>query len=279
MDSDRDLRLLGQVIKKKYRRLLPILSVAVLLAGCREAPPGAITGPIEARLTRAEDTSAVRLPAPQSGGYCQAAQQILASTTLQGEVTVFNDMAGYRHSKPSANPHLIYQVVTYAGDLPVAVSCKVKSAAHLRAVYGPEAAGTQRRCVELTRRAQAQAVAELSAAGLPDAAGRAAGYVPDDPDPYLTGRAYLQDFPLSTLDPGGTLHLNAPGLFQNYDSWITRFLPWQFQGQQYCHLPTADYIKALATGAISPGTVITTADDAPVTPSGQASPEGGAGAG
>jgi hypothetical protein len=246
-----------------------------LLAGCSGEPPGAVPGPIEPRVARAEDTTAVRLPAPGSGEYCQAAQQILASTTLTGAVTVFEDMPEYRHSKPSANPHRIYQVVTYAGDLPIVVSCKVKSAAHLRAVYGPEAAGTQGRCVELTRRAQAQAVAELGAAGLPDAAARAAGYVASDQDPYLTGRDYLQDFELSSQDPDGTVRLNSPGLFQNYDSWITRFLPWQVQGQQYCHLPTADYIKALATGALPPGTIITTADDAPVKPSGQAAAPAG----
>lgn len=275
MDHDPQARTARRLLQADCRPLLVILGAAALLAGCSGEPPDAMPGPLEPRMARAEDTTAVRLPAPPSGGYCEAAQQILASTTLTGEVTVFADMPEYRHSKPSANPHRIYQVVTYAGDLPVAVSCKVKSAAHLRAVYGPEAAGAQQRCVELTRRAQAQAVAELSAAGLPEAAGRAAAYVAADQDPYLTGRDYLQDFELSSLEADGTVRLNSPGLFQNYDSWITRFLPWQVQGQHYCHLPTADYIKALATGAMPPGTIITTADDAPVTPSGQAAPPAG----
>jgi hypothetical protein len=195
-----------------------------------------------------------------------AAQQILASTTLTGSNTIFTDMPEYRHSKPSADPHRIYQVVTYAGNLPVVVSCKTKTAAHLRAVYGPEAAGTQYFCPELGRRVQRQAVAELTAAGDAEAAARAAAFVVDDNEPYMTGRDYLADFELSNRAADGNVHLNSFGLFQNYDSWITRFLPWQVQGQSYCHVATVDYVKALARGTIQPGTVITTADDAPVTP-------------
>jgi hypothetical protein len=229
------------------------IAVTVLLAGCSD-PPGQSTAPIAPRQARLDDTTGITLPPPASEDYCKAAQQILASTTLTGSNTVFTDMPEYRHSKPSADPHRIYQVVTYAGNLPVVVSCKTKTAAHLRAVYGPEAAGAQYFCPELGRRVQRQAAA------------RAAAFIVDDNEPYMTGRDYLADFELSFKAADGNVHLNSFGLFQNYDSWITRFLPWQVQGQSYCHVATVDYVKALARGEIEPGTVITTADDAPVTP-------------
>jgi hypothetical protein len=240
--------------------------LATVLAGCAGEPPDAVPGPLAPRAARLDDVMTVLLPAPDSAEYCRAAQQILAGTTLAGENTVFTDMPSYRHSKPAANPHRIYQVVTYAGARPIVVSCKVKTAAHLRGVYGPDAAGEQRSCAALTARARDRAVAELGAAGLDDAADRAAAFVLDDDEPYLTGQAYLGDFALSRVEADGLVHLSSPGLFQNYDSWITRFLPWQVQGQHYCHTATSDYIKALATGAIEPGTVITSADDAPVVP-------------
>jgi len=195
-----------------------------------------------------------------------AAQQILASSSLTGGNTVFTDMPAYRKSKSSADPHRIYQVVTYDRAMPIVVSCKTKTAAHLRAVYGPDAAGNQFFCPELGRRVQRQAVAELTAAGQAEAAGRAAAIVVDDNEPYMTGRDYLADFELTYKAADGSLHLNSFGLYQNYDSWITRFLPWQVQGQAYCHVATVDYVKALAAGDIEPGTVITTVDDAPVTP-------------
>lgn len=251
---------------KRRPVIVLILASVLLLGGCRERPPGQAVGPIEPRTAKAEDTSGITLPAPDSPGYCEAAQQILASTTLTGSNTIFTDTPAYRHSKSSADPHLIYQVVTYAGPLPIVVSCKTKTAAHLRAVFGPEAAGTQYFCPDLARRVQAQAVGELTAAGLPDAAARAAAFVVDNNEPYTTGQAYLGDFELSYVGADGAVHLNSPGLFQNYDSWITRFLPWQLQGQAYCHVATVDYVKGLATGAIEPGTVITSGDNATVTP-------------
>jgi hypothetical protein len=248
------------------RRFLAGFTVAALLAGCSGGPPGQSTAPIAPRVARLDDTTDVKLPDPASGDYCMAVQQVLASTSLTGLNTVFTDMPSYRHSKPAADPHRIYQVVTYAGARPIVVSCKTKTAAHLRAVYGPEAAGTQYFCPDLVGRVQAQAVAELAASGQPEAAARAAAFLVDNNEPYTTGQAYLADFALSSRADDGTVHLNSPGLFQDYDSWITRFLPWQVQGQSYCHLATVDYIKALATGEMEPGTVITSDDDAPVTP-------------
>lgn len=248
------------------RRAFASLFVAGVLGGCSGGPPGQSTGPVAPRQARLDDTTRITLPPPAAGDFCKAAQQILASTALTGSNTVFTDMPEYRHSKPSADPHRIYQVVTYAGNMPVLVSCKTKTAAHLRAVYGPEAAGTQYFCPELGRRVQRQAADELAAAGETEAAARAAAFVVDDDEPYVTGREYLADFELSHKAADGSVHLSAPGLFQDYDSWITRFLPWQVQGQSYCHVATVDYVKALATGEMAPGTVITTADNAPVTP-------------
>jgi hypothetical protein len=210
--------------------------------------------------------AASALPAPASPAFCVAAQQRMATTALKGHNTLFTDMPSYRHSKPSAEPFEIYQVVTYAGKLPIVVSCKMKTAAHLRAVFGGQAAGRQLTCPDITREIQVRTVAELRQAQQPDAAARAAGFVIEENEPYVTGGAYLADFEPSYRAPDGRVHLNSPGLFQNYDSWITPLLPKIFQGQSYCHLPTVEYLKALATGEMQPGTVVTTADDAPVTP-------------
>jgi hypothetical protein len=254
------------VVRSKQRWILAGVLAVAALSGCSGGPPGQSTGPIPPRSARLDDTSGIVLPAPTSPEFCMAAQQILAATSLTGSNTLFTDMPEYRHSKPSADPHRVYQVVTYSGAMPVVVSCKTKTAAHLRAVYGPDAAGTQSFCPELARRVQRQAVDQLTAAGETDAAARAAALVLDEKEPYLTGRDYLADFELSYKAPDGVVHLNSPGLYQNYDSWITRFLPWQVQGQSYCHVATVDYVKALARGETAPGLVITTADDAPVTP-------------
>jgi hypothetical protein len=207
------------------------------------------------------------LPQPDSAKFCVVVQKILANTELEGTSTLFTDMPAYRASKPSPDPLMIYQVVTYAGQRPIVVSCKVKTAAHLRAVYGEDAAGKQRFCPDVTHLVQAQAVAELQAEN-PGAAAKAAAFVIDENEPFITGQSYLSDFELSYVADDGAVHINSHGLFQNYDHWITWFLPDRFQGQSYCHIASVDYMKALATGEMESGTVIGTTDNAPVTPGG-----------
>jgi hypothetical protein len=175
-------------------------------------------------------------------------------------------MAEYRHSKPSIRPLRAYQVVTYVGSIPARVSCKVKTAAHLRDEYGAEAAGQQQQCTDITRSMREQAVAQLRGANQPDVAARVAELVLDDSAPYATGHSYLKEYALSERLPDGRIRLHSPGLFQDYDRWYTALLPELAQGQSYCHLPTIEYMTALATGALQPGDIVTTEDDAPVMP-------------
>ncbi len=231
--------------------MMPVLHLVLLIALM------ALAGPSQA---------GDMLPDPTSTEFCQAVQKIMASTDRAGNNTLFTDMPEYRHSKPSADPHNIYQVVTYAGQRPIMVSCKIKGAAHLRSAYGEAAAGKQYYCPEVTRRIKAQAIAGLQLDNNPDAAKAAEKFVIDENEPFITGRDYLSEFPLSYRGDDGAIHFNSPGLFQDYDSWVTWFLPDKFQGQAYCHIATADYMAAVATGEIEPGTVMTTEDDAPVTP-------------
>ena len=206
------------------------------------------------------------LPDPASPSYCQVIQKIMASTDIESDNTLFKDMPEYRHSKPSPDPLMTYQVVTYDGQRPIMVSCKIKGAAQLRAVYGEESAGEQLYCPDVAKMVQAEAVAELLLDDAKPAAEKALAFVIDDNEPYMTGRDYLADFELSYKAPDGKIHINSPGLFHDYDSWTTWILPEIVEGQSYCHLATVDYMKALASGEMEPGTVVTTADDAPVVP-------------
>lgn len=206
------------------------------------------------------------LPDPTSEKFCQFVQQTLANTEVESINTIFTDMPEYRHSKPSPDPLMIYQVVTYDGQMPIMVSCKIKGAAHIRSAYGDDAAGEQQYCPEISRRTKAQTIAELRADNLTGVAIAAEAFIIDENEPYMTGQDYLSDFELSYVGEDGAIHFQSPGLFHDYDSWTTWILPANFEGQSYCHLATVDYMKAIAKGDIKPGTLMTTADDAPVTP-------------
>jgi len=206
------------------------------------------------------------LPSPTSDKFCQAVQKILASTEIEGTNTIFTDMPSYRHSKPAVDPLMIYQVVTYDGTRPIMVSCKIKGAAHIRAAFGDDKAGEQFYCPQVTRRIKAQAIAELNRDNQLEAAKALEAFVLDENEPFMTGRDYLADFQLSYVDEKGIVHISSPGLFHDFDSWTTWILPENFEGQSYCHLATVDYLTALATGVTEPGTLMTTADDAPTVP-------------
>ncbi len=216
----------------------------------------------------ASQAIAEELPDPASGAFCQRVQQVLASTEMTGDITVFDNMPDYRASKPAPDPLQIFQVVTYDEKRPIAVSCKVKAADHLRAVYGEEAAGEQKTCSAMTSLVLKQAIRELDEENPPEVAARARTFIVDNIEPSLAGRSYLQDFELSYLDPEGNVHLQSPGLQTNWKSLLLWVFPNRLRGQTYCHIPTVPYVKALATGALEPGTLITTADDAPTMPQG-----------
>ncbi|MDP6437836.1 MAG: hypothetical protein QGG46_11470 [Gammaproteobacteria bacterium] len=206
------------------------------------------------------------LPAPTDPNFCQAVQKFMSNTDMDSDNTVFTDMPEYRHSKPMVDPLQTYQVVTYVGQQPIMVSCKIKGAAHIRSAHGDAAAGEQLYCPDVARVLKTQAVAGLHQDGLLAAADKAEALVIDDNEPFATGRDYLADFELSYIGDDGAIHINSPGLFHDYDGWTTWILPESFEGQAYCHLATVSYMKSLATGDAEPGTVVTTADDAPVVP-------------
>ncbi|MGI9309859.1 MAG: hypothetical protein ACR2P6_11390, partial [Gammaproteobacteria bacterium] len=152
---------------------------------------------IPALLTVLSFSAHAALPEPTSDQYCQDVQKFMANTEVEGNNEVFDNMPDYRASKPSPNPLMIYQVVTYRGSLPIMVSCKVKGAAHIREAFGQDKAGEQLYCPAVVRQVQADAVAELEAEGNAEAAAIAKAFVVDEDEPFMTGRDYLADFELS----------------------------------------------------------------------------------
>lgn len=207
-----------------------------------------------------------RLPDPTDPNFCQAVQQYASNTDMVSYNTVMRNMPDYRASKSLPRPLQTFQIVSYRGQTPVMVSCKIKGSSHIRAVHGEDKAGEQLFCPDVTSALREQTVAELLAAGEAGVADKVAAFVLDDNEPFMTGREYLADFELSYVGDDGAIHLRSHGLFHDFDSWTSWILPERVEGQVYCHLPTPAYMQALATGAMEPGTLMTTADDAQVAP-------------
>ncbi len=196
--------------------------------------------------------SASPLPDTTTDTFCTAVQEILAGTTVPSEPTVYPDMASFRHSKPTPRPLTTSQVVTLdAQGRPKMVSCKVKSADHIRSEYGADAAGPQRDCREITVMVHARVVARLEA-DEPELAATVRGYVIEPDEPQPTGAMYLSPFPLAFADGDGNLHINTQSLQVNWDDWHYWIMPNVLRGQTYCHIITPEYLEALGRGQAQP---------------------------
>ncbi len=196
--------------------------------------------------------SATPLPDATDDTFCTAVQEILAGTTVASEPTVYPDIASFRQSKPTPRPLTTSQVVTLDEQgRPKMVSCKVKSADHIRAEYGEDAAGPQRYCREITVMVHSEVVAKLEAEE-PELAATVRGYVIEPDEPYNTGRMYLSDFPLAFADGDGNLHINTQSLQVNWDDWHYWIMPNVLRGQTYCHIITPEHLEALGRGQVQP---------------------------
>ena len=196
--------------------------------------------------------SATPLPDATTDTFCTAVQEILAGTSVPSELTVYPDIASFRQSKPTPRPLTTSQVITVDEQgRPKMVSCKVKSADHIRSEYGEDAAGPQRYCREITVMVHARVVENLEAEE-PELAATVRGYVIEPDEPYTTGRMYLSDFPLTFADSDGNLHINTQSLQVNWDDWHYWIMPNVLRGQTYCHLITPEHLEALARGQAQP---------------------------
>ncbi|MBT8421738.1 MAG: hypothetical protein KJP03_01335, partial [Gammaproteobacteria bacterium] len=183
-------------------------------------------------------------------------QQFMASTQRLSDNTVFITAQEYIESKTKIEPLSTYQYVTRENDVPVAVSCKVKGAAYIRAHYGDDQAGEQRLCPAVTAAIVGQVARELSLEGNSEAAARAQAFVLDNNQPVYMGPNYLADYMISYEAESGAIHLQSPGLIHDYAHWTGAILPDAFAGVNYCHTPSHEYVRALATGTEAPGRMV-----------------------
>ncbi len=196
--------------------------------------------------------SATPLPDTTTDTFCTAVQEILAGTTVPSELTIYPAIASFRQSKPTPRPLTNSQFVTVDEQgRSKMVSCKVKSADHIRSEYGADAAGPQRYCREITVMVHAELVAKLEA-DEPELAATIRGYIIEPDEPQPTGAMYLSPFPLAFADGDGNLHINTQSLQVNWDDWHFWIMPNVLRGQTYCHIITPEYLEALGRGQVQP---------------------------
>ena len=187
--------------------------------------------------------------------FCGEVQRRLVATQLPLRNVIEPDFEGFKLSKPGIEPVRTHQFVTRdARGMPIAVSCKTKSADHLRSAHGASAAAdpmvpaNQHSCRDLHRQMIREIVATLSPterAGLREPPHR----VMLDPDVLrYTGSQWVKSAAEAYRGEDGRIHLRAYALFAEWEDWRWKIMPESWRGNHYCHLVAPEYIRALMLG-------------------------------
>jgi len=193
-----------------------------------------------------------------SAEFCIVAQTAIVAAKPVARNEIHDDFTAFTKSKPVAEPLMTTQYVWRESSDPQAgpmiISCKMKTADHLIAVYGAGAAGADIGCSgvnEITLREVLASFTAKERRGLRFEGGRRIRF---EADIVTTqGPVWLEPYALATLGAEGSLQLQAKGM---RDEWLDpRYAeaPPQFRGTRYCHLIAPEYLRRLLLGEVEPG--------------------------
>jgi hypothetical protein len=173
--------------------------------------------------------------------FCSEVQRVTAQPTVPWTLVTHPTTGAYRASKPGIRPVEIHQYVTPdATGRPKMISCKVKTVDHLQAEYGPQAAGTQGNCQQVTRSVVDEAL-RAAPAGAPK-------IVVEPEQQVWTGSSYLSPFELLARDADGTYRVNTRYMRIDWEDWRWYVMPNRLRGHLYCHVIAPDYLARLLRG-------------------------------
>ena len=225
--------------------LAPVVATAALallaLAGCA-TPGGGASRPAVPRVT--------------DDRFCVAAQALITGSRVTALNTVYTDYQAFVESKPAPRPLATRQYAWFedaAHTLPRMVSCKMKTADHIRVEYGADQVGDDTSCAavnELTLRAVLGSLTRAERRRLKFDAGRNVVF---EPDLVTTnGPVWLEPFAVLRVAPDGALHVKSKGMKNDWlDPKLAKAEP-RFKGTRYCHFVAPEYLKRALLGDVNP---------------------------
>ncbi len=183
--------------------------------------------------------------------FCADRQRALTSTRIPVSNVVHTDHDAFVLSKPGVRPLETQQYVRYrdaARTQPEMISCKFKTADHIRAEYGPQAAGEPASCAYLNRRTLDAVLAGFSERQRQKLRYRGGNAVLIEADRMVTGGPnWLAPFEMVSVDLAGTLHIRSQSMRSDWTDPKFADTPVRFKGTHYCHLIAPDYLRRLLT--------------------------------
>ncbi len=182
--------------------------------------------------------------------FCNTVQKSIMSNTVEADTAIHPDWDAFLESKASVDPLRNEQFTTFGPDGdPRMISCKFKSADHIREVYGEDAAAEEPRSCEAINRENVQAVlASLT----PEEQARLAvnndQIVFEEDETVFMGVKWVAPFNYVWTGEEGALHIKSKRLQVDWTNLLFRMAPEAFRGALYCHLIAPEYVKALVLG-------------------------------
>ncbi len=193
---------------------------------------------------------ATTLPQPTAplADFCTVAQTVTAQTALRSTNVLHTDFEAFTFSKPAVRP---LETQQYAR--PQIISCKMKTADHLRTVFGDNAVGEEQTCAAVNAATLARLLSTMSPATQKALLFEGGARVVMDPDETTThGPEWLKPYTMVYLGDAGALHIKAKGMRNDWLDPSTADAPARFRGTRYCHLITPTYLEQLLRGSATP---------------------------
>jgi len=205
------------------------------------------------------DTAADLDELPEIADYCLAAQRIVTRTEVPMQLVVHEDFDAFVKSKAVIEgPEIQQYNWTDEQGRVFGISCKLKSADHLKLSFGDNAAGPDGLCQDMNR-----AVFEIAAPRSPSITPAYSEVVFEpneavwnDDEPGMTGPDWLAPYEATWVDEQGRLHIRAKGFQVDFTDPAFENVPARFRGIHYCHFLSPGYLAALMLGEAEPGAVI-----------------------
>ncbi len=189
--------------------------------------------------------------------FCGDAQRFITGSRVVPVNVVYTEREVFVISKASARPLETRQFSAYEDEArthPKMVSCKMKTADHIRTEYGADQAGADESCASINQRSLEAVQASLTRAERRRLrfGGRAAGIVMEPDELVDNGGDWLKPFAIAWVDEQGALHLKAKGMNKGWLDPRYASAPTPMRGVRYCHLVAPEYLRRMLLGDAAP---------------------------
>lgn len=211
-----------------------VIAVALLTTSLMASPNAIATTPMPLSNSHSE--------------FCSEIQRRLVDTTLPMQNVLEKDYEAFKLSKPAVSPLRTHQFVLRNERREIVqISCKTKTADHLRSAYGASAARdpalAPRACSDIHRAMVLDVWQAMGPGARASARFRPTEVMLQTDRLSYTGSSWIKTQPQISIGTDNKLRLRASALFAEWEDWRWKVMPESWRGNHYCHLVSPEEIR------------------------------------